>query len=95
MLPSVLQTVMADVTIDFLVDVTTNFLADITYDTVKRLKRHLTIPLTGILLDDNNIHDTKYRRPQVGATRTSKVKEPDPLNTQQLNAQFRATGRFR
>jgi hypothetical protein len=40
---------MADVTIDFLVDVT--------YDTVKRLKRHLTIPLTGILLYDN-LHDT-------------------------------------
>ena len=49
MLPSVLLTAMADVTSDFL--------ADVTYDTVKRLKRHLAISLTGILLYDN-IHDT-------------------------------------
>jgi hypothetical protein len=49
LLPSVLLTAMADVTIDFVTDVT--------YDTVKRLKRHLAIPLTGIL-KYNNIHDT-------------------------------------
>jgi hypothetical protein len=54
MLPSVLLTAMADVTSDFL--------ADVTYDTVKRLKRHLAIPLTGILLY-NNIHDTTYPPP--------------------------------
>jgi hypothetical protein len=48
-LPSVLLTPMADVTIDFVTDVT--------YDTVKRLKRHLAILLTGILIY-NNIHDT-------------------------------------
>jgi hypothetical protein len=36
LLPRVLLTAMADVTIDFVTDVT--------YDTVKRLKRHLAIP---------------------------------------------------
>jgi hypothetical protein len=49
MLPSVPLTAMADVTIDFVTDVT--------YDTVKRLKRHLSIPSTGILIY-NNINDT-------------------------------------
>jgi hypothetical protein len=53
LLPSVLLTAIADVTIDFVTDVT--------YDTVtvtlKRLKMHLAIPLTGILIY-NNIHDT-------------------------------------
>jgi hypothetical protein len=49
MLPNVLLTSTVDVTIEFL--------TDITYDTVKRFKRHLAIPLTGILICDN-IHDT-------------------------------------
>jgi hypothetical protein len=49
MLPSVLLTVMADVTI--------YFLTDVTYDTVKRLKMHIVIGPIGILLCDN-IHDT-------------------------------------
>jgi hypothetical protein len=48
-LPSVLLTAMADVTIDFVTDVI--------YNTAKRLKRHLAILLTGILTY-NNIHDT-------------------------------------
>jgi hypothetical protein len=41
MLPSVLLTAMADDSIDFL--------ADVTSDTVEGLKRHLAIPLTGML----------------------------------------------
>jgi hypothetical protein len=49
MLPSVLLTGMADVTIDFVTDVT--------YDTVKILKRASSYPPTGILIY-NNIHDT-------------------------------------
>jgi hypothetical protein len=49
MLPSVLLTAMADVTI--------NFMTDVTDDTIKRLQKHLAIPLTGILIC-NNIHDT-------------------------------------
>jgi hypothetical protein len=49
MLPSFLQTSMAGGTIDFLTDVT--------YDTVKRLKRHLAIFLTDMLIY-YNIHDT-------------------------------------
>jgi hypothetical protein len=52
MLPSVLLTAMADVTIDFVTDVT--------YETVKRLKRAASYPpLTGVLVY-NNIHDTTY-----------------------------------
>jgi hypothetical protein len=50
MLPSVLLTAVADVTIDFLTDVTC--------DTVRRLKRHLAIPCTGILIYDNIHHAT-------------------------------------
>jgi hypothetical protein len=49
---------MADVTIDFVTDVT----YDTVTVTVKRLKRHLAIPLTGILIY-NNIHDTIYPPP--------------------------------
>jgi hypothetical protein len=38
-------------------DVTIDFVTDVTYDTVKRFKRNLAIPRTGMLIY-NNIRDT-------------------------------------
>jgi hypothetical protein len=55
MLPSVLLTAMANVT--------TDYLADVTYGTVKILKRHLSIPLSGILLYDNTKDTAKALHP--------------------------------